>query len=70
MELRELALNVLKEDFEGVEYLLTDGKYMTFKDENDTPILGEVFFSEAMGKFGITLSQYNKGWREITTIHE
>ena len=69
MKLENIAIHELKEDFEGVQFTHKHNEYMYFIDESGTTIRGEVFWSETIGKHGITLEQYNKGWREITTIH-
>jgi hypothetical protein len=69
MKLENIAIHELKDDFEGVQYTHTHKNYMYFTDDNGTNIRGEVFFSEYLGKHGISLEQYNKGWREITTLH-
>ena len=69
-KLKNQAIEILNEDFVDVQLLNSKGNPWIFEDESGNRFHGELFYSEYMNKFGLTLKQYKNGWREITTIHE
>lgn len=68
-KLRNLALEALREDFENVNFTVESSHYINFVAGYGIELRAEKFFSEHLNTYGVTLEQYNNGWREIATLH-